>query len=248
MTGEHYPPVKAAGIIGGTRGLGFQLALRAHRADLHTVVYGRSAEKIPEKKLPGAEQRYVDLCDRDSVNRCDVHLPGPARILWVAGAFLKKPLADTSDAEIDGLTSLLLTGPLILLRRLLDAVPGPVHLVTIASSSGWRRRTDEALYCALKAAQAHCTRNLVPELLRRHPDSRVTLVNPGGLAIPEFHTGLALDYGTMMDPGEVADIIWRTATEQCEPFTEIQILRSRAPGREGTPQVSFGPRTPELPV
>lgn len=52
----------------------------------------------------------------------------------------------------------------------------------------------------------------------------------------------------MMDPAEVAGIIWDLAQSQRESFREVQILRSREPGQEGVPQVSFGPRLPEPPL
>ncbi|MFJ9378725.1 SDR family NAD(P)-dependent oxidoreductase [Streptomyces sp. NPDC101455] len=241
------PGARTALVIGGTRGLGRQLALRTRDSGLTTHVYGRSAHRTEE-----ADQGFVphelDLCDPVSVAAAPVTAPGPLYVFWVAGAFLKKPLARTADEDIEALTRLLLTGPLRLLRRILDAAPAQVHLVTIASSSGWRRRENEALYCALKAAQATVTRGLVPELVEDHPASRVTVVNPGGLAVPDFHSGLEIDYGTMMDPAEVAGIIWRTVREQTTSYTEMQILRSREPGREGVPLVSFGARAPEPPL
>ncbi|GHH95920.1 SDR family NAD(P)-dependent oxidoreductase [Streptomyces capillispiralis] len=245
-TSQAQPAVAA--VIGGTRGLGHQLAVRCRDAGLRTFVYGRSVHDLPPERSRGFEPRELDLCDADSVASADVSLPGPAYVFWVAGAFLKKPLAKTEDAEIDGLTDLLLTGPLKLLRRMLAAAPSSVRLVTIASSSGWKRRENESLYCALKAAQATATRGLVPELVEAHPANQVTLIQPGGLAVPDFHTGLEIDYGTMMDPAEVAGIIWDLAQSQRESFREVQILRSREPGQEGVPQVSFGPRLPEPPL
>ena len=243
-SGSSTGPAVAA-VVGGTHGLGLQLGRRARLAGMRTVVYGRSAGQL--KDDPDLEPRSLDLTDPASIAACDVVLPRPVYVFWVAGAFLKKSLVQTTDEELEGLTRLLLTGPVRFLRRVLSDAPGPLHLITIASSSSWRRREHETLYCALKAAQAHFTRTLVAELVEAHPDNRVTLVNPGGLAVPEFHTGMEIDYGTMMDPDEVARIIWRTVTEQRAPFAEVQILRSREPGREGVPIVSFGPRAPEEP-
>ncbi|GAB3970371.1 SDR family NAD(P)-dependent oxidoreductase [Streptomyces sparsus] len=239
---------RAAAVIGGTRGLGHQLAVRARDAGLPTCVYGRSVHDLPPDRAKGFELRELDLRDPSSVAGADVSLSGPVVLFWVAGAFLKKPLVHTRDEDIEGLTSLLLTGPLRLLRRLLRAAPSSVHLVTIASSSGWKRRESESLYCGLKAAQAQVSRALVPELVEAHPANRVTVVNPGGLAVPDFHTGLEIDYGRMMDPAEVAGIIWRLVSEQRTSFEEVQILRSREPGREGVPEVSFGPRAPQPPI
>lgn len=231
-------------VIGGTRGLGASLVRCTSQRGLRTVVYGRSVGVDHS----GLQRRVLDLSDHNSVAACDVTLGRPTLVFWVAGAFLKSPLTRTSDADIDGLTALLLTGPVKLLRRILEQDSGPIHLVTIASSSSWRRRENETLYCALKAAQAQFTRALVPELVEAHPANRVTLIQPGGLAVPDFHTGLQIDYGAMMDPDVVADIIVNHALAQEAPFDELQILRDRTPGREGIPLVTVGPRVPEYPL
>lgn len=250
MNDVNHPPAgpTTAVVIGGTRGLGHQLAVRARDAGVPTCVYGRSVRTMSPADARGFTVRELDLCDPASVASVPVDPPGPLYLFWVAGAFLKKPLVRTEDEEIEGLTRLLFTGPLRLLRRVLAAAPASVHLVTIASSSGWRRREHESLYCGLKAAQAHVSRSLVPELIEAHPANRVTVVNPGGLAVPDFHTGVEMDYGTMMDPAEVAGIIWQAVRGQTESFAEMQILRSREPGKEGTPLVSYGARVPEPPL
>ncbi|MEE1802206.1 SDR family NAD(P)-dependent oxidoreductase [Streptomyces sp. JV176] len=252
-------PFRGAAVIGGTHGLGRALALGARDRGLRTVVYGRSATPLPDADdlLSGADgprpdadgllPRSLDLCDPQSVRTASVDVPGPCYVLWVAGAFLKKALVETTEDEVEQLTRLLFSGPVLFLRRLLAETEGPVHLITIASSSSWKRRERESLYCGLKAAQATFVRNLVPELLAAHPENRITLVNPGGLAVPDFHTGLALDFGAMMDPGEVAEIVWNIAATQRRAFTEVQILRSREPGSEGTPEVSYGARVPQTP-
>ncbi|MFE6685215.1 SDR family oxidoreductase [Streptomyces sp. NPDC057743] len=235
---------RGAAVIGGTHGLGRALARTARDRGLHTVVYGRTAETLSDD---GLHPRHLDLCDPHSVRDTPVDVPSPCYVLWVAGAFLKKTLADTTEDEVEQLTRLMFTGPVLFLRRLLAAVEEPVHLITVASSSAWKRRERESLYCGLKAAQATIVRNLVPELRAAHPENRITLINPGGLAVPDFHTGLALDFGAMMDPDHVARIIWDIAADQRRTFTEVQILRSREPGSEGTPEVSYGARTPQAP-
>ncbi|AUA16915.1 SDR family NAD(P)-dependent oxidoreductase [Streptomyces sp. SID8382] len=238
-------PFQGAAVIGGTHGLGRALALAARERGLRTVVYGRSATHLPDDE--GLLPRFLDLCDPQSVRTVSVDVPQPCYVLWVAGAFLKKPLVETTECEVEQLTRLLFTGPVLFLRRLLARTAGPVHLITIASSSSWKRRERESLYCGLKAAQATLVRNLVPEMRAAHPENRITLINPGGLAVPDFHTGLDLDFGAMMDPGRVAEIVWDIATGQRQAFTEVQILRSRAPGSEGTPEVSYGARAPQPP-
>ena len=235
-------------VLGGTRGLGLELAREARRRGHPTLVYGRSAEALRE---PGLRAERIDLTDRASVAAADVSFPRPVYLFWVAGAFLKRPLADTDPARIDALTELMWRGPVELLRRMLAGDrPGPLHLVTVASSSSWRARQDETLYCGLKAAQAAFTRALVPELLRADPRNRVTLAQPGGMATPGFHADLDLtpeEFGQLMDPGRVARLLWQLVTDQQAPFREVQVLRGTATGDRTEPRLVWGPQAPEPP-
>ena len=240
------PTKPTVGILGAGSGLGKALAVESLDRGHEVVAFGRSVDDLPRR--PGLTSRAVDLVDGASVSRVDVHLGATPYLFWVAGAFIKKPHIEVTEQELDDYLALMLRGPLVFLRRFLRSHVAPIHLVTIASSSSWKLRDHEALYCAVKAAQGTFTRQLVPELLEQHPGSRATVVQPGGLAVPGFLGAEATDLGAMLDPAEVARVIWDVIEGQTEPCTEVQILRQPGPDGGSIPDVSFGSRAPQLPV
>src|SRR5687768_4056861 len=243
-------------ILGGTKGLGRALAIESLAYDITPIVTGRSVdEAAKDPDLRGAEFRKLDLTDPADVLDGELYkdLGDVDYVFWVAGAFIRKPLTDSSLQEVTDMTELHFVGPVAAIsaihrvmkmaRPLADRPGQPYHLVTIASTSSWRMRENETLYCALKAAKAHFTRNFSREMARDLPGSRATLVNPGGLKTPNFWGETGQDIGAFMEPAEVARIIWERAYAQSAPFDEYQIIRNA----DGTPRVEGGARMPESP-
>jgi NAD(P)-dependent dehydrogenase (short-subunit alcohol dehydrogenase family) len=242
-------------IIGGTKGLGRALAIESFTRGIPPVVVGRSvrlARNDPE--LEGADFCEADLTDPDSFRNVVLHFrSGISHLFWVAGIFLRKPLTECTQEEIVRMTQVHFLGPVQVLsafhrmqklqRQLADDPGLPYHLVTIASTSSWKMRDDETVYCALKAAKAHFTRNFARELLRDLPMSKVTLVNPGGIKTPEFWAGTGQDMSSYMEPKALARVIWDEVLLQAEPFREVNIPRDA----EGNPVVESGSRAPESP-
>lgn len=247
-------------ILGGTKGLGRALAIESLRRYIRPIVVGRSAEKLYEDPaLHGAELFAADLTDIETAYRGisrglfdsewtpkDLKPQSIAFVVWVAGVFLRKPIVEHSEKDIRQMINTHLTGPVSVLSALSETMKlshAAYHLITIASTSSWRVRENEALYCALKAAKAHFTRNFVGELVRDLPGSKATLVNPGGLKTPNFWENSGQDISKFMEPDEVARIIWNTVLAQEKPFVEMQIMRND----DGTPNVSYWPHLPEQP-
>ncbi|WP_175919743.1 SDR family NAD(P)-dependent oxidoreductase [Burkholderia pyrrocinia] len=235
-------------LLGATKGLGLELARDSVRRRIAPVIYGRSADQpgAIADAPQGATLHVLDLQIPDSV----AHAPLPEHpvgwFFWIAGAFLKAPLARTAADDIDLYIDLHLRGPIQFLRRFLRHQAGPFNLVTIGSVSSWRLREDEALYCALKAAQAAFTRNLAVEMVRDRPGSRVTLVNPGGLNVPTFWEKAPQDLTGFLDAGVVARLVWDAAMSQSAPFAEIQVMRQKPVVPGSAPVVEYGPRCPEI--
>ncbi|WP_042365257.1 hypothetical protein [Streptacidiphilus neutrinimicus] len=235
-----------AAVIGEAGGLGRALTALALRRGLHAVRFG-SAEDCaggPQE----AELRLTDLADAAQPWSVDPALPGPALVFWVAGRFLQQPFAELNPTDAEALTRQSLTGPAALLARILAATPHPVHLVTAGSVSAWRPRQHQAYYCALRAGQSALTRNLLPELLEHSPHGRVTLVELGGLAVPALPGHPTPDFGAMLDPAQVADLVWDVAHEQTGPLAHAVVQRDKRPGAEGVPLLSFHDAVPEPPV
>lgn len=241
---------KTALILGGTKGLGLSLAWEAYNRKIFSIIAGRSADSAKTRASfpPSADWLKLDLADPKSV--IDIaHLQGKPidYVFWVAEIFSREPFGHLDCTELDKMIAIHLSGPLRALQLIHQGLAYmrnyPYHLVTIASTSSWRIRENETLYCALKAAKAAFTRNFAKELVRDLPGSKVTLVNPGGMKNPNFWQESGQDTSNFMDPDMVAKIIWREIEEQQLPFSEIQIIRRS----DGTPDLSYGPRKPELP-
>lgn len=233
-------------IVGGTRGLGLELCRAAADDGIQPIVYGRSAEQ--NEDLPaGAVRHELDLADPEQPSSVEIEAEDVDYFFWVAGAFLQKPLEETTDHELQAMSRLHFTGPVTFLRRFHQQKRGPYHLITIASCSAWRLRSNEAIYCGLKAAKAAFTRNFANDLLAARPGSHATLVNPGGLSTPHFWGAYDMDLSGFLDPAAVARFIWNHARGQVHPFDEIQILRRKPVVPGESPEITFGPRLPELP-
>ena len=238
---------KTALILGGTKGLGLSLAGEAGavRKNIWPVVLGRSSPyNLPFK----TRSIKIDLTNQASITNFfqENIYSSFDYIFWNAGIFLRKPLSSYSGEELDKMISTHLLGPIQFLRlwHLLQLKSkAPYHLITIASTSSWRIRENETLYCALKAAKAAFTRNFARELVRDLPGSKITLVNPGGIKTPNFWQNSGQDISKFMDPDAVAKIIWSEVEGQRDSFKEVQIMRND----DGNPNVSYGPRISELP-
>ena len=241
---------KIALILGGTKGLGLSLAWEGYRRGVQTIIAGRSVndQKVKKSFPPGASWLVLDLASPTSVTNVAYLQSRPIDyIFWVAGVLSRMPFCHIDIGDMDRMIATHLTGPLHALRLLHISLAykqkHPYHLITIASTSSWRVRDDESVYCALKAAKAAFTRNFTRELVRDLPGSKVTLINPGGMKTENFWEESGQDISNFMEPDAVAKIIWEQVEWQNGPFKEIQIMRND----DGTPNLWPGPQTPELP-
>lgn len=240
--------MKTALILGGTKGLGFELARVLYEEGGKSTIFGSSSlDEDALDILPNAEFKSIDLSDNQSVDQISLELPPVQYFIWVAGVFLKNKVIDTADEVIDHMINVHLRGPIKFIKKFLrNQKQTPFHLITIASCSSWRLREDEAIYCGLKAAQATFTRNISVELSRDIPGTKVTLINPGGLQTVNFWKDTEQNTSGFLDPNKVARIIWNITQNQTESFQEVQILRKKPVVVGSEPIVEFGPKVPEV--
>ena len=245
---------RTALIIGATRGLGYALAETAiEKHHIRAIGLGRTADSDILLRR-GALMVKFDLTNPatwDAALKAVVASP-PDFVVWNAGILDRGPFAEQADETLDTMIDTHLRGPLKFLKRLhrlqkqqapLSERPGkPYHLITIASTSWYRMRDGEAVYCMLEAAKETFMRQFARELVRDLPGSKATTVNPGGMKT-DFLAAWGQDVSKMMDPFAVAEIIWREALEQQSPFAEINIPRDD----DGTPRLEPGIKTPESP-
>ncbi len=254
-------------IFGGTRGFGLALAQESSRRGIMPIVIGRSAHaQGPHRDIPGV---HVFTCDlrpfKPEVNLVSVPSPAIAEMLrslgnafgeithviWNAGTGLKGQHLKCTKGEVDNLIDLHLRAPMQILavvhaRMLANRSPSnvagqPYHLIVIGSTTGWRNRSDEAVYGAVQAGKAQFVRDFGGEVITSLPGSKVTLVHPGGMKTG-FHPP-EVDTSLFINPNVVAERTWTRVLTQESVFSEITFPRRE----DGTPGFEVGPHTPELP-
>lgn len=241
---ERVTETPCALILGASKGLGLEIAKETKHRSMVAVCVSRSHKTSPLVEMhKGLFWYQADIVDPTAaIDILELHRTFPiTHVFWVAGIHRKQRFDDASYDDVDVMTRTHFTGPVNILRKCIQQVwGGPIHLVTVASTSSYRMRENETLYCALKAAKAHFTRNFAAELARDLPGSKTLLVNPGGM-----RTGFVkgIDDSKWMDPAVVAKIIWDRVAAQTKSYEEINILRQP----DGSPQVVDGPQTPETP-
>lgn len=228
-------------ILGGTKGLGLELARIAIANNMSVTIAGRTADECELVKSGSASGAY-----------CDLEMPNPLSlfplatayglIIWSAGIHHQGSFLDLDAIAIERYARNHLIGPANALARLLNEnkkLKKPCHLVVIGSSSSYAIRDDQAIYGALKAGKAQLARNLGRELPNELPGSKVLLAQPGGMATP-FWAGREHMAEKFMNPSDVARVIWSEMARQTESFLEIHI--DRQPDK--SPKLEFGSRTP----
>lgn len=250
-------------ILGGTKGLGRALAIEAVARGLAPVAVGRdSAAAAADPELTGCLLQRADLSDLDEAAGLvdSLYSEGllpegqPLRyVFWVAATFIRRPVLTYSVEDVRRMVNTNLGGPVCAMaaihRKMVELSHGdpeaetPVHWITIGSTSSWMVREYETLYCAVKSAKAHLTRNFTRELVRDLPGSKVTMVHPGGLKSPNWWKDLEQDTENYMELDVVARLIWDQVAGQSGRYREMLILR----GQDGTPKVDWGPQKPEGP-
>jgi NAD(P)-dependent dehydrogenase (short-subunit alcohol dehydrogenase family) len=239
-------------IIGGTTGIGRELAIYAHEENIATpIITGRSAVTMDDAPV-GMCRVNLDLENPGSIDACVRELPQRIDyICWVAGQFLRKPFADTCRDEVDRMLDIHLRGPLVLLQALhANAVrqtrigrPSKYHLIVVSSAAAWKCRSNQAIYSMVKSAQSHFARSFATELGRDLPGSRVSVAHPGGVNTPTFWRGTVQKLDGFLSPRDVAVAIWGRALSQHDIYDEYHLLRSRG----GELRVEAGPMLPILP-
>ncbi|MFA5935759.1 MAG: SDR family oxidoreductase [Patescibacteria group bacterium] len=237
---------KNALFLGGTKGLGLEMAKLAVAEEMEVMIAGRTAKEcslVNEGKALGAR---IDLTDgRNGIEPLLYFHRAFDVMVWSAGIHQQGSFTDLGVEDVARYTRTHFEGPVAILANFLKAnktAMKPCHLVVIGSSSAYKARADQSVYCALKAAKAQLARALGKELPgeKSIPGSKVLLAHPGGMNTP-FWKGREDQAVGFMDPAAVAAIIWEYMKQQTEPFCEIHIDRQS----DGSAKLDVGTRMPE---
>jgi short-subunit dehydrogenase len=185
-------------IVGGTSGLGLELAKIMSSSSNDVYVTGRTAvddntlhfEKfdLTQSKLP---QRINELVSR---------LPEIHTFIYAAGYFQEGRVTDLEEAEIEEMIDVGGRGLIYFVKSILSKQGKLNELITITSTSQWTPRKQEPIYNFTKAGAAHFS-NAIAEDGRI---AKVLVAGPAGMKTA-FWDGIKRDdLDTMLNPAWVA--------------------------------------------
>lgn len=180
---------KTALITGGASGVGFECAKLFATDGANIFIVGRNEDKLRGacKALKSAGVRFAnflagDVAQPEFAERTfdaagDVHF-----LINNAGAILRKPAAETSDAEWRDLMAINLDGVFYFSRAAAKRMKGEGAIINVSSTCGQVGAAGLAAYCASKGGVDQLTRTMALELAPRK--ITVNAVAPGAINSP----------------------------------------------------------------
>lgn len=186
-------------VVGGTSGLGFEIAKKFRDLDYKSIITGRND---PDEK--NLEYRMLDLGSQGLVERVEGlidELPKINTLIYAAGYYQEGRITDLSEEEIETMLNVGERGLIYAVRAILNKQDELDELITITSTSQWTPRQKEPAYNAAKAAAAHFSNGMAEDGRIK----KVLVVGPAGMQT-KFWDGVERDdLHTMMDPEWVAE-------------------------------------------
>ena len=138
-------------IVGGTSGLGLELAEKYSKLGHRVVITGRTDPKKSNMKFLEFDVDANTEVLPTRIERLLGELPTVNTLIYVAGYYLEGPIDKLSDGDILGMINTGLVAPAMLIRRLKNNPGRPLKVMLITSSSQYTPRELEPLYAATKA-------------------------------------------------------------------------------------------------
>jgi NAD(P)-dependent dehydrogenase (short-subunit alcohol dehydrogenase family) len=213
-------------IIGGSSGLGLELAKRFRDAE-HKVIITGTGESLP------IEERgliYYELEIGTNLEKLTKQLDellssyGPFdTVVYNAGYYQPGRISDLANFEIVRMVNVGLLGAALMMRHILAKQERLNHFIVVTSTSQWTPRLDEPVYTAVKAGLAMFARSLAL-------DERIwkTLIAAPSAMRTKFWRNTDRDMTMFLEPASVADEILHHLSLLCnadESCREIHILR-----------------------
>jgi short-subunit dehydrogenase len=208
-------------IIGGTSGLGLELAKLYAAAGDQVIVTGRT-----DPKSDFAQFHKLDLGGKNLAETIATFvqgLPTIDRLVYAAGFYQEGRVTDLSPGQINTMVQVGGTGLIYFMRELLAKQGELKELVTITSTSQWTPRKLEPIYNFIKAGAGHFSNSMVED----GRVGKVLVAGPAGMDTPFWDGVNRDDLDKMLPKNWVAEqIIDNLAGNYKYKF--IQILRQPA--------------------
>lgn len=190
-------------IVGGTSGLGLELAKCCARNDEAVQYAGRTDPMIGLGTF--SDYWQIDLNSNNLpwvIESMVTSLPHIDSLMYVAGFFLDGLITDVSDNQIENMLSVGSNDLVFFVKKLLAKQGHLSELITVTSTSQWVPRKHEPVYNMVKSGAALFSRAIsLDERI-----GRTLVAAPSGMATP-FYDGSDRDTSDMMHPSWVAEQI-----------------------------------------
>ena len=231
------PPLfgRTAVIAGASRGIGLAVAEELQAAGAHVVRVARSLADAEQERRTDIR---CDVADGAAVaglaQRVVASRGAPDILISSAGAFLVKPLAETTADEFRAQLTGNLVGPFLLVRAFLPAMVERRRglIVIIGSVADHRAFPGNAAYGAAKAGLRGLHRVLLEEL--GGSGVRATLISPGPV-----NTAL----WDAVDPDAKPGFTRRAMMLRPEDVAEAVLFVATRPETVHIPELHIEPRT-----
>jgi hypothetical protein len=195
-------------VVGGTSGLGLEMAKLFRDMGAKVTVTGRDA---PDEA--GLECRRLYLGTNTDVQKLHtlvLDLDAVDCLVYAAGYSQVGAIETLSAGQIAEMVSLGLSSPIYLLQRLLRRQGSLQSLVVVTSSSARRPRAQEPVYAATKAGLEMFARSVA----LGGSIGKTLVVAPGGMQTKFWREDSQKDVSAFLDPAWVAEqAIWHLRTQ-----------------------------------
>src|SRR3990167_5371028 len=196
-------------IIGGTRGLGFEIGVLLAKRGSRVFTTGRSQRAIEgftTVELP-VNEKVAELQAR--LDTIVSELPHIDLLVFAAGFGEQGTIDELSDEHVLAMINVGLVLPALLLQRILKKQGGLKGLIAITSTSQWIPRKKEPVYTGVKAGLAMLANSVSLDSRAK----KTLVVGPAGMDTG-FWAGSCRDTAGMLSPQFVAKEVFKLWNEK----------------------------------
>ncbi|MBI2329988.1 SDR family NAD(P)-dependent oxidoreductase [Candidatus Daviesbacteria bacterium] len=208
-------------VIGGTSGLGLELATLLHSKN-NFGVYVTGREKPENEQIKfihlniGPDTNLLP----SRINNIISDLPQTDLLVYAAGFYQEGSMKQLTDEDITKMVNVGLVAPMLILNRILNRQNKLPGVMAITSTSQWTPRIDEPIYTAVKAGFGMFANSLSldPQV------GKVLVAGPAGMKT-NFWLETEKDTSNMLEPAWVAKQIYQLYFEDNFKYKCVRILR-----------------------
>lgn len=223
-------------ITGASKGIGKAVAVKLAMEGFNVALCARNSAALEEtaayirQQRPGAQVLAipVDMGDKQQVlgfaEKINAAFPAVDILVNNAGIFVPGALHQEPDGLLENLMAVNVYSAYHLTRQLLPAMISrrKGHIFNLCSTASYKAYPNGGAYSITKFALLGFSRNLREELKQHHV--KVTAISPGPTLTASWE-GFEAPPDRMMEPEDIANIVWASYTLAAQTVVEEILLR-----------------------